>query len=97
MSRDALHNQITLIMDLFYSEHDPVKRLTLIKEIGDRLTKELQKLRRETAYEAKFKMTWVELSEATGMDRRNLESIVRQFFRENPDKPKHPWSHSQNA
>lgn len=80
-------------MDFFHAERDPVKRLTLIKEIGDRFTKELQKLRRETAYEAKFNATWVELADATGMDRKNLESIVRQYFRDNPDKPKHPWSH----
>lgn len=93
MSRDALHNEVTVLMDFFHAERDPVKRLTLIKEIGDRFTKELQKLRRETAYEAKFLMTWNDLADATGMDKKNLESIVRQYFRENPEKPKHPWSH----
>jgi len=87
-----MHNQLTMLLDLFHAERDPTQRLIALKEIGERFTKETQRLRREAAYRAKFDHTWVGLAEATGMDRKNLESIVRQYFRENPNAPKHPWA-----
>ena len=90
-----MHNQLTMLLDLFYAERDPVQRLIALKEIGERFTKETQRMRREAAYEAKFSYSWTGLAEITGMDRKNLESIVRQYFRENPDKPRHPGSHSR--
>lgn len=87
-----MHHQLTILLDLFYRETDPTQRLIAIKDIGERFTKETQRLRREAAYQAKFDYTWTGLAEATGMDRKNLESIVRQYFRENPNAPRHPWA-----
>jgi len=87
-----MHHQLTILLDLFYRETDPTQRLIAIKDIGERFTKEIQRLRREAAYQAKFDYTWVGLADATGMDRKNLEAIVRQYFRENPNAPRHPWA-----
>ena len=90
-----MHNQLTMLLDLFHTERDPAQRLIALKEISERFTKETQRLRREAAYQAKFNYTWTGLSEATGMDRKNLESIVRQYFRENPNAARHPWSQAR--
>lgn len=89
-----MHHQLTMLLDLFHTERDPAQRLIALKEIGERFTKEMQRLRREAAYQAKFDYTWTGLAEKTGMDRKNLESIVRQYFRENPTAARHPWAKS---
>lgn len=91
-----MHHQLTVLLDLFYRETDPAQRLIAIKDIGERFTKETQRMRREAAYKAKFNYTWVGLADTTGMDRKNLECIVRQYFRENPNAPRHPGSHSKD-
>ncbi len=86
----AIEDQITMITDSIYAEPDPVERLRALRILDQSITHRLRKLKREAAYDAAMTHPSRDIAERLGMDRKDVDYLVRVYLVDNPQKPAPP-------
>lgn len=82
----AIEDQITMLTDSIYAEQDPVERLRALRIIERSLVQRLRKLKREAAYDAAMAHPSRDIAERVGMDRKDVDYLVRVYLEDNPQK-----------
>lgn len=86
----AVEDQVTMITDSIYAEQDPVERLRALRILERSLVQRLRKLKREAAYDAAMKHPSRDIAERVGMDRKDVDYLIRVYLVDNPQKPEPP-------
>lgn len=86
----VLQDQAQALGDQLYAQPDPMQRLADANAIDAYMALLLRKIRQEAAYEARQTMASGNIAEVLGMDRKQIDYLVRRYLEDHPHKPKPP-------
>ena len=86
----ALEDSLLQILTSLEAERNPLERLRAIRRLEVTSVRSFRKLKREAAYEARMTMPANQMAELLGMDRKDVEYLVRVYLVDNPYAPKPP-------
>ena len=86
----ALEDSILNIITSIEAERDPVERLKMARAIQSTVRKALMPVNQSAAYAARMIYPTAQIADLTGIDRKNIEYLVRVYLANNPnaERPK---------
>jgi hypothetical protein len=86
----TLEDSLLNILTSLEAEKDPVERLRAIRRLETTAVKAFRRIKREAAYDARMTRSSGEIADAVGMDRKDLDYLIRVYLVDNPYAPKPP-------
>lgn len=87
MNYTLIEDQLLAMIESVTSDNDPITRLKHLRRLKKQATHYLRREERRAAYEARLTHAYADIAEAVGMDRKDLEYLVRVYLVDNPEKP----------
>lgn len=86
----ALEDSILNVITSIEAERNPIERLKMARAIQSTVRKALMPINQHAAYDARMIYPTAQISDLTGIDRKNVEYLVRVYLINNPnaERPK---------
>jgi hypothetical protein len=88
MSNHQIHDHIQLLADIVAAEPDPLRRLKAARTAEQQSKAMFRRIVRKAAYDARMTFSSQDIQEITGIDRKDIEYLVRVYLLDNPMEPR---------
>lgn len=88
MTYTMLEDQLMMLIESATSDKDPIIRLKHLRRLKKQALHYLRRAERKAGYDARMVFASADIAESVGMDRKELEYLVRVYLVDNPEKPR---------
>lgn len=83
-----IEDQLLATIESATSDSDPIVRLKYLRRLKKQALHYIRQAERKAAYDCRMKFAYSDIADAVGMDRKEIEYLVRVYLVDNPEKPK---------
>lgn len=83
-----IEDQLLALIESATSDSDPIIRLKYLRRLKKQALHHIRKEERKAAYDCRMKFAFSDIADSVGMDKKDIEYLVRVYLVDNPDKPK---------
>ena len=88
MSNHEIHDHLVVLADIVASEQDPLRKLKAARTAEQEAKAMFRRIVRKAAYEARMTFSYQDIQDVTGIDRKDVEYLVRVYLLDNPMEPR---------
>ena len=84
----AINNHLLVLADIALAETDPLRRLKAARQAEQGSRKTFRRIVRKAAYDARMIFSAQDIQDITGIDRKDIDYLVKAYLQDNPMDPK---------
>ena len=88
MSNHEIHDHLQVLADIVAGEPDPLRRLKSARTAEQQSKEMFRRIVRKAAYDARMIFSGQDIQDVTGIDRKDVDYLVRVYLLDNPMEPR---------